>query len=68
MKEAEPKKQEKSQQESEQLHDQQVKSRTARYDQLLKERARKLAINPDNFDTEEVLEYAVTNKENENDR
>lgn len=44
-------------------HDQEVRSRTARYDQDIKERAKKLAINPDNFVTEKELKQAVLKAE-----
>lgn len=46
-------------------HDAEVKTRTSRFDQDLKERARVLAINPDNFETEEQLEQAVKRVEGE---
>ena len=52
--------------EAEAQHDAEVKTRTSRYDQDLKERARALAINPDNFDTEESLEKAVKKVEGDN--
>lgn len=38
-------------------------SRTSRYDQDLKERARNISINPDNFHSEEVLREAVDQEE-----
>lgn len=47
----------------EQKHDAEVKSRTSRYDQDIKERARKLSINPDNFETESELKRAVLKAE-----
>lgn len=47
-------------------HDAMVKNRTARYDQDLKERARILAINPDNFATEDELKAAIERVEREN--
>lgn len=52
--------------EAEAQKDNEMHSRTARYDQDLKERAKKLAINPDNFETEEELEQAVKTVEREN--
>ena len=52
------------QQSESEKHDQQVKSRTARYDLELKLRARKLAINPDNFATEQELEATINKLEN----
>lgn len=51
--------------EAERQHDNEVKSRTSRYDQDLKERARKLAVNPDNFDTEQALRETVKKLEGE---
>ena len=52
--------------EAEAQHDAEVKTRTSRFDQDLKERARNLAINPDNFETEAELEQAVKRVEREN--
>lgn len=40
-------------------------TRTSKYDQDLKERARVLAINPDNFETEDELKQAVEKLESE---
>ena len=57
---------EKNRLEAEAQKDNEMHSRTARYDQDLKERATKLAINPDNFETEEELLKAVKKVEGEN--
>lgn len=46
--------------------DNEIATRTSRYDQDLKERARKAGINPDNFDTEEGIAEAVKAYEEEN--
>ena len=53
--------------EAEQKQDDQMRSRTAKYDQDLKERARKLSINPDNFETEAELTEAVKKMEGNNE-
>lgn len=58
---SEKKRQEMADQEAKQ--DAKVATRTARYDQDIKERARKLAINPDNFATETELKQAVLKAE-----
>lgn len=39
--------------------DQQMRERTAGYDQEVVTRARELGINPDNFETQEELETAI---------
>lgn len=57
---------EKQKQALEEKKDQEMISRTARYDQDLKERARKYGINPDNYSTEEALGDAVNKYENDN--
>lgn len=45
--------------------DAKVADRTSRFDQLLKERARAVGINPDNFEEEHVLGETVTKAEAE---
>lgn len=45
--------------EAEQKIDQEIQTRTAKFDQELKIQARKLGINPDNFATEEELAQAI---------
>lgn len=69
MPKAKPSKEEKEllkQQEAEQKRldqeaklDNEMRSRTARYDQELVNNARELNINPDNFETEEELKLAI---------
>lgn len=46
--------------------DAEVATRTARYDQTTKERARAAGINPDNFETEEELGKALEKWEQDN--
>jgi len=46
--------------------DAEVTNRTARYDQVLKERCRAAGINPDNYETEEELGAALIKYEQEN--
>jgi hypothetical protein len=53
-------------QEQEKQLDDQMHSRTSRYDQDLKERAKKYGINPDNFETEEALGETVKKYEEDN--
>ena len=53
--------------EAEQKRDQEVQLRTAKFDQELKIKARKLGINPDNFATEEELSLAIKKVEEENE-
>ena len=53
--------------EAEQKIDQEVQLRTAKFDQELKNKARKLAINPDNFATEEELAQAIKKVEEQNE-
>lgn len=50
---------------NEQEYTAKVRARTASYDRLLLDEAKKYAINPDNFETEEQLREAV-NKLKEN--
>lgn len=52
--------------EAEAKHDSEVATRTARFNQDVKERARKLSINPDNFATEEELNLAIKKVREEN--
>lgn len=54
--------------EAEQKIDQEVQLRTAKFDQELKNKARKLAINPDNFATEEELAQAIKKVEEQNEQ
>lgn len=54
-------------QEAEAKIDQEMASRTATYDQDLKERARKYSINPDNFATQKELGEAIKIYEELND-
>ncbi len=54
--------------EAEQKIDQEVQLRTAKFDQELKNKARKLAINPDNFATEEKLAQAIKKVEEQNEQ
>lgn len=51
---------------AEQDHDNKVATRTSRYDQDLKERARAVGINPDNFEEEHLLGDAVRKVEENN--
>ena len=46
--------------------DDETATRTSRYDQDVKERARTYGINPDNFETEEALGAAVKKHEDDN--
>ena len=52
--------------EAEKQVDDEVATRTSRYDQDLKERARTYGINPDNFATEEALGATVKQYEDDN--
>ena len=54
--------------EAEQKIDQEVRLRTAKFDQELKIKARKLGINPDNFETEEELSLAIKKVGEENEQ
>lgn len=54
--------------EAERKIDQEVQLRTAKFDQELKIKARKLGINPDNFETEEELLLAIKKVGEENEQ